>query len=135
VDGLWWADEQYPREAHEIWSRYVDALHEFQMLKDETAIALGLIQQVVDERESVKKATPSDNPVLRERSCLIGLTKQELAALMTDRLPEFWQWMLGQTMGVCEGEKCGKAHGVVAYSHDVERFLMGLGDAEWAGVE
>lgn len=71
-------------------------------------------------------------------SCRYGYTRDDLGRLLGARLPEFDSWMRGQTLGICDGREydyaafaycetgCGP-HGVVAYRHDVRRFLGGAG--------
>lgn len=52
-------------------------------------------------------------------SCELGATAEEIQALLGERLPEFHDWMHGQTMGLCP------EHGQVVYRIDLERFLAG----------
>lgn len=69
-------------------------------------------------------------------SCRYGYTRGDLEALFGDRLPEFFRWMRGQTVSVCDGRAydhdkreyhdtgCGP-HGTVVYPWDVEQYLRG----------
>lgn len=74
-----------------------------------------------------------------EPDCRLGYTAEQVKALTGDREQEFWHWMRGQTMAICEGQKfnrdtgeyetsCGGvAHGMtIVYPWDLERFLKGL---------
>ncbi len=68
-------------------------------------------------------------------ACKCGYTRNQVEAIMGDRLQEFDKWMYGQTMTLCEGksynhetreyeEACGGvAHGGVVYDHDLRGFL------------
>lgn len=45
---------------------------------------------------------------------------------MGPRLPEFEEWMSGQTMAICDGRPpCDEPHGPIVYSDDITRFLAG----------
>lgn len=67
--------------------------------------------------------------------CEGGFTERQVTEIMGDRIEEFWRWMSGQTMMLCEGrsynherreyeESCGGvAHGPITYSWDLKRFL------------
>lgn len=48
VDGLWWVDDEWPPVCQQIWERYITALGEFTKIRDETAIALGVIAKTID---------------------------------------------------------------------------------------
>lgn len=74
-----------------------------------------------------------------ERACDLGLTVDELQARLGGQYDAFMRWMRGQTMSICDGRRydhearryfptrCAPGgHGVVVYSHDVERFERGL---------
>lgn len=71
--------------------------------------------------------------------CEMGYPEDQLRELLhTHEYDRLMQFMYGQTVGVCEGRKynhetkeyevaCnGVSHGVVVYSHDLERFIAGL---------
>jgi len=70
--------------------------------------------------------------------CESGYTYNQLLEILGDDLPNFNQWMRGQTMALCEGRrynhetkeytpKCGGvAHGGVVYPWDLARYLDGL---------
>jgi hypothetical protein len=71
-----------------------------------------------------------------EPACQMGFTRNQVTELMGDQLPEFNQWMRGQTISICDGRlynyateqydsSCGVPHGPVFYPHDVQRFLEG----------
>lgn len=67
-------------------------------------------------------------------TCKSGYTRADLRKMFGHNLPDFDQWMNGQTQSICEGksynhgtkeyeESCGGvAHGVVAYAWDVAKF-------------
>lgn len=69
--------------------------------------------------------------------CSLGYTARQIEQLMGSRIHEFYSWMNGQTMAICDGRAfdpevgsvrdsgCGP-HGVVVYSWDAKRFLLGL---------
>lgn len=71
---------------------------------------------------------------LPKPACRLGYTAKQLVEILGDRLEDFWDWMIGQTVGVCSGleydqEKgvnrktdCGP-HGTVVYTHDLRRFM------------
>ncbi|SDS54852.1 hypothetical protein [Microterricola viridarii] len=50
-------------------------------------------------------------------ACTLGITSDELRAILGDRLPAFEGWIRGQTLGLCP------EHGVVVYRIDLERFV------------
>lgn len=82
--------------------------------------------------------------------CHLGYTPDQITALTGDREQEFWHWMRGQTMTVCNAEPqrkwvhnfdaagrselvevgrplCDVAHGApIVYRWDLERFLANL---------
>lgn len=82
--------------------------------------------------------------------CHLGYTPDQITALTGDREEEFWHWMRGQTMAVCNAEPqrkwvedethdggmklitvgpplCSVAHGApIVYRWDLERFLANL---------
>lgn len=66
-----------------------------------------------------------------EPECRGGYTYHQVQEIMGEREDEFLRWMAGQTMMICGGQsdggerKCEVAHGMVAYSYDVKRFLAG----------
>ena len=55
--------------------------------------------------------------------CVLGYTVNQLEEILGDRIDEFGQWMRGQTMALCEGQRDGEAHGVAVYPWDLKRFL------------
>lgn len=69
--------------------------------------------------------------------CTGGYTIEQVENIMGPRIEEFWRWMNGQTMMLCEGQRynhetreyeedCGGiAHGPVTYTWDLQRFLDG----------
>lgn len=87
-------------------------------------------------------------------SCPMGYTGQDLCTLLGDREDEFWYFMRGQTMILCDGSTydherqsyfttaCSdmlpgmpllesevqllRGHGGIVFRGDLERFLMGL---------
>ncbi len=92
---------------------------------------------------------------LPEPSCRSGYTVEDLEGILGDRLDDFWYWMRGQTMMLCDGTKydherqgyfttecsdmlpempvtreeipyLGMGHGGVVYRSDLERYLRGL---------
>jgi len=73
--------------------------------------------------------------------CPLGYSEGQLRKLLGDEgMANFKKWMVGQTVGICEGryydhekecylpsicaEMIDGPHGVVYYAHDVERFLL-----------
>lgn len=75
---------------------------------------------------------------LPEPQCRNGYTNDQLKAILGDRYTEFNDWMVGQTVRLCDGLRwnealdvhepngCDEPHGFVAYRWDLERFLAGL---------
>ncbi|WP_431728608.1 hypothetical protein [Verrucosispora sp. TAA-831] len=75
-------------------------------------------------------------PALPEPDCRYGYTAAQLEAVLGDQVDAFGRWIDGQTMSICDGAVydpesrvnvptgCGP-HGVVAYGHDLRRFLAG----------
>ena len=75
--------------------------------------------------------------ILPPPECVSGYTRAQIEEILGDRTAEFWAWMRGQTMTLCEGRKydhgtksyvvaCnGIAHGPVVYRWDLERFIDG----------
>lgn len=68
--------------------------------------------------------------------CVGGYTNRQIEEIVgTARLDQFWHWMRGQTMMLCEGKKynhdtkqyeeaCGGvAHGGIVYACDLRGFL------------
>lgn len=92
-----------------------------------------------------------------ESSCPDGYTQEDITRILGDREDEFWQWMAGQTMMLCDGREydhkhrryvateCSGmypgtwltndaapgGHGIVVYSHDFKRFIKGLPIVDW----
>lgn len=85
---------------------------------------------------------------LPEPECRVGYTYRQLEAILEDRLEDFWDWMWGQTMMLCNAEAerewtddagapggmrlvevgpalCAEPHGGVVYTWDLERYLSG----------
>lgn len=74
---------------------------------------------------------------LPKPECGLGYTDSQLKTILGSRYEEFMLWMRGQTVAICGGRfydheiseyrntGCGP-HGVVVYSWDLERFLLGL---------
>lgn len=68
--------------------------------------------------------------------CRYGYSATQLEALLGDRLDDFYRWMCGQTVSICDGREydydardyrdtgCGP-HGTVVYTSDVRQFLAG----------
>lgn len=52
-------------------------------------------------------------------TCWMGATETEVAQECGGRLLAFHEWMVGQTMALCD------VHGVVIFRHDLERWLQG----------
>jgi hypothetical protein len=78
-------------------------------------------------------------------SCPSGHTKRDLEIIFPngDDLADFYTWMNGQTMTLCDGRKynhdakeyqisaCGdEPHGVVVFSSDFEDYLAGFDPAD-----
>lgn len=74
---------------------------------------------------------------LPKPECRYGYTTGQLRTILEDRFEEFFKWMYGQTMSLCDGRSynhetkeyekgCDEPHGPVVYSHDLRRFLLGL---------
>ncbi|WBB94216.1 hypothetical protein [Verrucosispora sp. WMMC514] len=73
---------------------------------------------------------------LPEPDCRYGYTIDQLTAVLGDRLDDFYQWMRGQTVSLCNGSEhnperggqwptgCGP-HGTVVYRSDLRQFLAG----------
>lgn len=78
-----------------------------------------------------------------EPKCHLGYTPDQITTLTGNREQEFWHWMRGQTVAVCNAEPqrewvlgelveagpplCSVAHGMpIVYRSDLERFLEGL---------
>lgn len=73
---------------------------------------------------------------IEQPECALGYTDEQLKRILGDRLPEFMQWMAGQTVSLCDGRAydhsrkeyvetgCGP-HGTVTYPWDLDRFLRG----------
>lgn len=72
-------------------------------------------------------------------SCPQGYNHDDLVAILGYQIEEFWQWMIGQTVSLCDGREynhetkeyratvCAEApHGLVVYASDLERFLRGM---------
>lgn len=68
--------------------------------------------------------------------CRQGYTSDQIEEIVSDK-EDFWQWMRGQTMTICDGrswnhttgkyEQTGPGpHGSVVYSWDLKRYLAGL---------
>ena len=75
---------------------------------------------------------------LPEPECRGGYTHPQIVEIVgQDREQQFWNWMTGQTMMVCDGRRynhdtqeyeqsCEVAHGMpIVYPWDLERFLDG----------
>ena len=88
-------------------------------------------------KEAVKKNW-HQQVAISSRACPYGLTGGELAEVLGDRLAEFHEWMVGQTVAVCDGREfnhglskyeptvCADSpHGLITYVWDVQRFLEG----------
>jgi hypothetical protein len=73
------------------------------------------------------------------KSCPLGLTASEISDLMGGREDDFWHWMRGQTMMLCDGRgydhetktyyatECSPiGHGGVVFTWDAQRYLDGL---------
>lgn len=70
-------------------------------------------------------------------SCELGYTTEQLKEIFFEEgeLERFTNWMVGQTVGVCEARRfnhdtktyepacSGVAHGVVTYAYDVKRYV------------
>jgi hypothetical protein len=74
-----------------------------------------------------------------DSSCPWGYNHEDLVNILGDRMEEFWGWMTGQTVMLCDGKEynhetkeyrptpCADApHGLVVYHTDLARFLRGL---------
>lgn len=73
-----------------------------------------------------------------EPKCRLGYTRSQIEELTGDQRDEFYEYMNGQTMAICEGRQwnptlnqyedaCeGIPHGIIVYPWDAERFLLGL---------
>lgn len=72
---------------------------------------------------------------VEDPECTHGYPELQLQRILGDRYAEFCHWIAGQTMLLCDGTRydfdthtrvssgCGRGHGIVAYSWDVQRFL------------
>lgn len=61
------------------------------------------------------------------KACRYGLTRaQALEVVGAGNWDVFCAWVAGQTIALCQGERCPEPHGAVFYPGDVEWFLMGL---------
>lgn len=68
-------------------------------------------------------------PELPPPICRFGYTPEQLReALTPGEHAALVEWFgTGQTGSICEGAPpCDRAHGVVVYRHDVERWVAGL---------
>jgi len=80
---------------------------------------------------------------LPEPSCFMGYDNDDLLEIIgVKHWSHFWEWMRGQTLGLCQGyetvprselvfdtvpTKCyGNPHGLVAYPQDVITYLKGM---------
>lgn len=89
---------------------------------------------------------------LPEPSCIFGYTYDDIDEILGPRVKDFWKWMTGQTMMLCNGKSydhdrheyfttlCSgmfpgvpvsdteslAGHGGIVYPWDLERFLAGL---------
>ncbi len=58
--------------------------------------------------------------------CSGGYTATQIESILGNRTEDFWEWMRGQTMMICNGENCEVAHGMpIVYPWDLERYLDG----------
>lgn len=74
---------------------------------------------------------------LPKPECALGYTHSQIEEILGQRTKEFWFWMSGQTMVLCDGKyydhhlgkylstECGP-HGGIVYPWDLQRFLDGL---------
>lgn len=74
---------------------------------------------------------------LPKPECALGYTHSQIEEILGQRTEEFWLWMSGQTVALCNGTKydyqnkamldtgCGP-HGGAVYPWDLQRFLDGL---------
>ena len=77
------------------------------------------------------------NVTLPPPNCQLGYPKDQVEAIVVKNgrdVDEFWSWMRGQTMGICDGARwnpetqshdqthCGP-HGACVYRNDLCRFL------------
>lgn len=73
---------------------------------------------------------------MKKPSCSIGYTIDDLQEILGNRFKDFKQFMIGQTMGICDGRSynhekneyqdtgCGP-HGIIVYRQDLQQFLGG----------
>jgi hypothetical protein len=61
--------------------------------------------------------------ILPDPGCSFGYPLGQVAELLSDRLGEFWVWMVGRKLRHCFGTKQSPAHGPVVYPVDLARFL------------
>jgi hypothetical protein len=78
--------------------------------------------------------------MVKDPECPQGYTREEIEEIFEHDekdLDDFWHWMVGQTMSVCDGRRydheardyeptecADNTHGVVTYSWDVKRYLQ-----------
>lgn len=68
--------------------------------------------------------------------CHLGYTKSQINEILGERSEEFNEWMANQTVALCNGvlfdydtreyepdPMCTQPHGIVFYTHDVDRFI------------
>lgn len=83
-----------------------------------------------------------------EPECRGGYTREQIMEIVGDRVDDFWHWMRGQTMMICNQDPqrkwvddseapggmrivdigpslCDQPHGVVVYPWDLQRYLDG----------
>lgn len=75
---------------------------------------------------------------LPKPECPYGYPETQLERILGDRMPEFFKFMRGQTVSLCEGREynyerkayfeTGHTHGVIFYEGDVRNFL---GSRRW----
>ena len=63
---------------------------------------------------------------LPEPECRGGYTASQIDSIVSNP-GDFWGWMGGQTMMICQGESpCTEAHGMpIVYPWDLQRYLDG----------
>lgn len=75
------------------------------------------------------------NASLPKPECPYGYTRAQVEQIMGDRVQDFWRWMKGQTVSLCDGREydyerqayvdTGHCHGTIVYASDVRNFLAG----------
>lgn len=82
---------------------------------------------------------------LKDSTCPSGYNHEDLVGILGEEgLLDFWTWMTGQTVSLCDGREynhetreyrataCADApHGLVVYRSDLERYVRKLPVIDW----